>query len=234
MFRISSCRLSRIKKKIEIFIRRIRFENLSPGSHAFRARYLSIGYDGEFNDWVWVDVDDLSDNKYKWGIALAFICIIVIVIVTIICKKVKAYRNPRIGDIDFLLPDRRDSDDDLITAERKPTHGLPVDKQNVPSAWPSSQSLVPSDGIPMSLFKSNESKSNPLDQPSTSNPGPTKDTKLNVSPLQRILKNVQTTPPKSDDTEELLSESESEPEPEPENADSSWNDDDYDYSLFDN
>lgn len=112
-------------------------------------------------------MDQQSDDKYTWGIALTFICIVVIVVMTTVYRKVKAYRN-RTGDTDFLLSDRRYSDGSAIQPIAQELKRLKreeiLPKQSSQSFFAHKKvertqqrepSIASLEGIPMTVFKSN-------------------------------------------------------------------------------
>lgn len=182
------------------------------GSHSFRIRSISLGSDGNFQEWVIVEVDQLTYDKYNWGVALAFIVIFLVIIITTVYNKCKTYRSSRTSDHDheYLLPRRMDSD---IVEEHIEITGSPQQIQPVvrhPSTPPPTEReqrqqrrpLLPiSEDSQMELmfFKSNTT----LDQPTTSSHATTSSSGIHIpettsqssrSFARRILSPVQGTP----------------------------------------
>lgn len=195
------------------------------GTHSFRVRTLSLGQDGNFSEWVEFEVDDLSYIKYNWGIASTFIVIGIIVIITIVCKKTRICRSRQIHDIDFLLPDRRDSDQSSVVNSPNES-SRPERKEIQPSQSSQSPTLKEqqpraqtSEGIQMTVFKSNFSGSTlSLNQPSTStDPRPTRlstaipvqeftsHSPTDTSLMKRFLRSIQVTPRIDGSSQQLIS-----------------------------
>lgn len=101
-----------------------------------------------------------SNNKYTWTIVVTFICVIILVIVvTIVCRKLKPYRSRsrQVSDIVYLLPKRRAGASSSNQLQELQDDGDESQQQEAAAF----------ENIQLDVFKSNVDVTLPTDQSTT-------------------------------------------------------------------